>query len=264
MAPTQLSSPTPYSDVNQILSVLLTKVQTILGEQLVGFYLYGSLSLGGFDPQSSDIDFLIVTDEDLPENTLDSLRDGHAEIAVSGLPYARRLEGSYIPRAALRRYDPQHSLHPTIGVDWDFGVGKHGSNWILERAIVREHGVVVYGPPPRTLIDPVAPDELRKAVCEMLGGFWKEQLSGPAWLRPREYQAFAALTMCRALYTLQHGRVVSKPEAAAWARATLDPQWHPTIDRALRWRYDHTGADLTETIAFMQYAITYSEETCQR
>jgi hypothetical protein len=219
--------------------------------------------LGDFDPQSSDIDFLIVTSENLNEHTLDRLRAMHADIASSGLAYARRLEGSYIPHAALRRYDPQHSLHPTIGVDWEFGIGRHGSNWILERNIVREHGVVVYGPPPKSLIDPVTPNELREAVCEALGGFWTEQLRGPDWLRPREYQAFATLTMCRALYTLHYGRVVSKPQAAAWARETLDPKWQPTIDRALLWRYDHTPADLTETLAFIQYAIKQGKEICE-
>src|SRR5579875_976563 len=153
--------PTPYEDVNNVLQVMLRDVQAILGPQLVAFYLYGSLSLGDFDPASSDIDFLIVTAGALSEAALDRLRVMHADIDASGLPYASRLEGSYIPRAALRRYDPRNAHHPTIGSDWSFHIEWHGYNWVIERHIVREHGVVVWGPPPGTLIDPVSPQELR-------------------------------------------------------------------------------------------------------
>ncbi|MEO7019942.1 MAG: nucleotidyltransferase domain-containing protein [Ktedonobacteraceae bacterium] len=46
----------------------------ILGTQIVGLYLYGSLSLGDFDPASNDVDFLVVTEGELPEETLEQLR----------------------------------------------------------------------------------------------------------------------------------------------------------------------------------------------
>ena len=262
MTSAQSTSPTPYNEVNTLLHVLLAKVQTILHEKLVGFYLYGSLSLGDFDPASSDVDFLIVTTEDIAGKVLEKLRDMHTSIASSGLPYARRLEGSYIPRAALRRYDPNNAFHPTIGVDWEFHVDQHKSNWVLERSIVREHGVVVWGPPPKMLIDPIPPNELRAAVCDQLRGFWHDQLTGPEWLRPRDYQSFAVLTMCRALYTLSEGAVVSKPRAATWASRTLDSSWRPIIERALIWRHQHDRDDLTETLDFLRYAVMSAVEVC--
>jgi hypothetical protein len=80
-------------------------------------YLYGSLSLGDFDPASSDIDFLVVTEHELPDETVAALDTMHARIAASGLEWADTLEGSYIPCAAMRRYDPANNRHPTIGLD---------------------------------------------------------------------------------------------------------------------------------------------------
>ena len=259
-AKTPFVGPTPYRDVNTLLQDFLARVQAILKEKLVGFYLYGSLSLGDFEPGSSDIDFLIVTTEELAGPVLDELREMHASIAASGNPYVQRLEGSYISRAALQRYDPDDAHHPTIGVDWEFQVAKHGSNWIIERHIVRERGVIVWGPSPKSLIDPVSPRELRTAVYEALGNFWQQQLTGPEWLRPRDYQAFAILTVCRALYTLSRGDIVSKPEAAAWALQTLDSNWHPLIKRALTWRHQQDKDALTETLAFIRFALTFSRE----
>ncbi len=254
--------PTPYRDVNTLLLTLLESVRAILREKLVGFYLYGSLSAGDFDPESSDVDFLIVTSGELDQAALEALRAMHADIATSSLPYARKLEGSYIPQAALRRYDPANAMHPTIGIDWEFGVGQHGTNWILERWIVREKGIIVWGPSPKTLIDPVAPDELRAAVCGMLRDFWQQQLHGPDWLRPRDYQAFAILSMCRALYTIREGKVASKPEAADWALQTLDPKWRLLIEQALVWRHEHEPDDMTKMLEFLRFAVARGLEIC--
>jgi hypothetical protein len=262
VAPTYASNPTPYEDVNAILRLLFTKQLEVLGSHLVGLYLYGSLSLGDFDPASSDIDFLTVTAEELSAETIEALRAMHEEIARSGLLYADHLEGSYIPRVALRRYDPEHARHPSIGVDWEFHIGEHGNNWIIEREIVREHGVVIYGPAPQNLIDPVSPQELRAAVCQHLKTQWQQMLAGDLeWLRPRNYQAFAILTMCRALYTLQHNTTVSKPQAAVWAQE-LYPQWRPIIERALVWRSQTEKDDLTETVSFVHEALAQALALC--
>ena len=93
----------------------------------------------------------------------------------------------------------------------------------------------------------------------LLLGFWAGQLDGPppAWLRPRNYQAFAVLSMCRALYTLEHGEVVAKPVAAAWAGRRLDPPWPDLVARALRWRADERPDDaaLPETLRLVADAV---------
>jgi hypothetical protein len=261
MTEAHTTRPTPFEDVNVILRELLAGIQPILGQQLVGMYLYGSLSLGDFDPASSDVDFLVVTTGDLPQEALECLRQMHADIAGSGLPYATRLEGSYIPSPALRRYDLNDASHPTLGTDWPFQVAPHGRNWIIERHIMRERGFVVWGPSPQTLIDPVSSADLRAAVCAQMLGSWRDRLEDEAWLRPRAYQAFAILTFCRALYTLQHGDVVSKPRAAAWARETY-PEWAPMIEQALAWRSDHEGGDPTATIAFLRQAFDQVRQVC--
>ena len=80
--------PTPYPDVNAILTLLLAEVRAILGDRFVGMYLYGSLSSGDFDPGSSDVDFLVATEGELPDEALAALEAMHARIAASGLPWA--------------------------------------------------------------------------------------------------------------------------------------------------------------------------------
>lgn len=245
---------TPYADVNAVLQLLWEQQRQVLGDRLVGLYLGGSLALGDFDPESSDIDFLAVTAAPLPEPLLPRLQAMHERIHASGLHWASHLEGSYIPRAAVRRYDPSASVHPSIGVDWPFGIHPHDRSWVIWRWIIREKGVTVGGPPPASLIDPVTERELREAVASLLREVWPAHLEAPEWLRPRNYQAFAVLTMCRARYALATGAIASKQAAAAWARERL-PQWAQLIDRALLWRCDTQPDDMTEMLAFIRETV---------
>jgi len=243
---------------------MLTQVKAVLGKRLIGFYLYGSLSLGDFDPLSSDIDILVVTSETLPPEVLARLQHMHTALACSGHTYAHRLEGSYIPREALRRYDPGHAQHPTIGTDWPFRVDQHDSNRVIEYFIEREQGVVAWGPPPRTLIDPISAQHLREAVCHQLRNFWQIRMDDRAWLRPRKYQAFAILTLYRALYTLHHAIPVSRPQAAARAQQ-IYPHWRPVIEQAVAWRSEQEDDEVAAqaTISFLHEAITLALHGCE-
>ncbi len=163
-----VTNPTPYPDVNAVLRVLLSRVQTVLGDYFIGMYVHGSTASGDLDPERSDIDFVVVTADELPDEMLPALAAMHARIAASGLKWAAKLEGSYIPQQALRRFDTTHAQYPALRVDGSFGVDQHGSDWVIQRHIIREKGVVVTGPAPQTLIDPVQPNELRRAVLGTL------------------------------------------------------------------------------------------------
>jgi hypothetical protein len=247
--------PTIYPAVNALLSRLLAEIRAILGDDLVGLYLYGSLSLGDFDPASSDVDFLAVTRGTLAELVLGRLAALHARFAASGQPYADKLEGWYFARDALRHPAPDEPPQPTIGADWPFGLGAPGPVWIIERRIVRERGLVVWGPPARDLIAPVPTVAVQDATRSLLRDFWARQLDSPDWLRTRDYQAFAILTICRALLTFATGQLASKPEAAAWARRTLPEPWPALVTRALDWRHDHSEGDMAPMLDFIRWAI---------
>jgi Domain of unknown function (DUF4111) len=256
------------AEVRPVLALLLASVREALGEQLVGLYLYGSLSSSDFDPASSDIDFLAVTHGAIAEDDalFEQLRAMHARIAASGLPFADKLEGSYIPRAAWRRYDPAHAWHPTIGHDWPFQIAFHDANWVIERAIVRECGAVLHGPPPAMLIDPVSPEQLRAATCQQLAEVWQGRISDDVWLRPRAYAAFAVLTLCRALYTIEHGAFCSKPVAATGAGEHY-PDWQPTIAWAVTHKADFqdtTPAELADALAFLRDAFARVIALCRQ
>jgi Domain of unknown function (DUF4111) len=237
--------PTRWPQVNLVVEGLWDGLGHVLGDQPVGLYLSGSLALGGFHPPSSDIDVLVATAGVLDEPVVGSLAPLHATLRSAG-GWAARLEVVYLPVATLRRYDPSDQRsYPIAGSGRDLALGRQSPTWVLDRWVAREHGLAVTGPPLSTLIDPIGPQALRTAVRGLLLSFWAAQLDRPppSWLRTRNDQAFAVLSMCRALYCLEHGEVVSKPAAAAWAIRWLEPPWPELVARALDWRADQRPDD---------------------
>jgi hypothetical protein len=174
------------------------------------------------------------------------------------LKWAAKLEGSYIPLSALRCYDPAHAVHPALRVDGSFDLDFHASDWIIQSYTLREQGIVLVGPVPQVLIDPILPGDLRRAAHGILREWWEPMLPDPFRLRSREYQAYAALTMCRILYTLKHGMVVSKPVAVRWAFRFLDEPWVSLIEQALAWPSGPQPDRLSETLALIRYTLERS------
>ena len=92
--------PVPDRELNDILNRLLNGVRPILGRNFLGGYLGGSFAHGGWDVYS-DVDFVIVVEEDLDPRILDDLKAVHAGVFTINHYWAKHLEGSYFPRAVL-------------------------------------------------------------------------------------------------------------------------------------------------------------------
>jgi predicted nucleotidyltransferase len=255
--------PTPYPDVNALLRTLLSEVRAILGAGFLGMYLSGSLAMGDFD-ESSDIDVLVVTADALPEEVVSALAGMHERLSAANPRWGVELEVSYIPWRAVRRYDPADDLHPYIGRGESLRIEEHGREWDIQRHMIRERGIVLAGPVARTLIDPVLPDDLRRAVLVTLREVWPQHFHDPTELHPRGYRSYIVLTGCRMLYTLEHGTVASKPVAARWAQDALGSRWATLIEWAVAARRaPHSGRldNLSETQDFVRYVIDCARQS---
>jgi predicted nucleotidyltransferase len=246
-----------YPELQALMEPFLENVKTVLGERLVGLYLHGSLATGDFNPQTSDVDFLVVTSGRLATETFLELKKMHARLYTSNLAWSQKLEGAYIPRNELRRHDPAHSPVAWLGVDGHFALETLGSDWVIQRWILREKGVVVAGPPLEGMIDPVSAADLQEAVRGSLQEWWSPPFPSPERFDSREYQVYVILTMCRSLYVLANGCIASKPAAARWAMETLGEPWTRLVSEALARQKDAKNSYTQfETNGIINYTLS--------
>src|SRR5688572_7874990 len=246
---------TPHQDVNEVLHLLLVNAKEILKDQFFGMYLYGSLSSGDFNPQTSDVDFLVVTKEVLSEDLIAQLDAMHQRTWATSLKRAGKLEGAYIYKELIRKHDPNGLPCPTIN-EGKFYLERPGSDWIIQRHVVREYGVVLEGADPKTFIDFVRPEDIRDSVMGVLKEWWFPMLEDPSWLRDNEdgERSFAVITMCRVMHALKTGTIVSKPKAIQWARARLNSHWNQLINKAVAVsNHEEDKVPLEATLSFIRY-----------
>ncbi len=226
----------PYPELRMVLKTFLDGVQDAIKANFVGMYLVGSLATGDFD-HDSDIDFLVVTNEDLTTAQVQSLQAFHLELHGLGCYPARHLEGSYIPRELLHRTD-QVGTHPLWYIDngsTTLERSLHDNKWHV-RWILRERAITLSGPDSKTLVQPVSTEALLSEMLlsvEKLRSDFVAEIGKPlGWFNTRFSQSFTVLTCCRMLHTLQSGAVKSKRAAVEWAERSLDAKWHKLISQA--------------------------------
>lgn len=265
-----MAAPTPFADLNTMLEELLSSVRALLGSNFVGFYLQGSFALGAGDAHS-DLDFVVATHVDLPDDQIPGMDAMHAAIYDSASPWAQHLEGSYMPLGVLRNLDrapkevPGQPRPPgwrdpavsgrtaTVYPVWFLGNGERSlvrsehDNSLVTRWILREHGMALAGPPARELLDLVPVDDLREELRAVVGSFGGALLDGSVVIDREWLQGFTVVLFARILCTIATGEIRSKPESVAWALAHLPPEWHELIVRAWNVRTrQHRGSGSPE------------------
>lgn len=230
-----MNAPTNYADLNAILAELVSGARDVLGENFCGAYLQGSFAVGDAD-EYSDVDFLVVIHREITSDEAIGLEALHKRLSALKSSWAQHLEGSYVPKERLRRVDS--AREPWFYLDngaTEFQWDNH-DNTAVVRWSLREHGVVLAGPDPKAIVEPISEDDLRADVLTAVND-WQEWLSNLSRWSAR-LQPLVVLSYCRILHTLETGTVSSKREAGEWASRSLEPQWRDLIRRALADRAD--------------------------
>ncbi len=254
---------TPFPELDHLLHLLVSGIRSAMGEGLVGVYLQGSFALGDADVHS-DVDFIAVTECVVTAGQLDALQTMHGRLHRVPNRWASHLEGSYLPRGDVRRRGPEPRSFPYLDNGSHTLISDPHCDTQIVRWVVRERGVILAGPAPATLIDPVGPDQLRGemdgVLAELLRYAGQPSSVGrmSCWM-----QTFLVTTLCRILDTAATGTVVSKRAALEWARDRLPNEWRDLVQRAIDdrpdpWRRVRQAADdrlVDRTLAFADWVV---------
>ncbi|HEY0459216.1 MAG TPA: aminoglycoside adenylyltransferase domain-containing protein [Pyrinomonadaceae bacterium] len=237
-----------HPDVRLLLDDITAGLQSVLGQKLVGLYLYGSLVAGDFDYEISDIDLLAATETAVDGNELESLRKMHAELVKGRPAWDNRIETAYVSLEALQTFKLRGSRIANISPGEPLHFLEAGRDWLLNWYFVRERSVTLRGAPPETIIAPVSKEEFIEAVRGQARER-AETIDGCKHSRP--YQAYLIMTVCRALYASQRGEQVSKRRAASWT-ALRFPGDAALIESAFEWRAKHRDKNINHEATFAQ------------
>lgn len=215
--------------LSTLLRELGRQLPVILGRNLVGVYLYGSVTHAGFNPKRSDVDCLVVTSRDLSDAQFRRLGQWLAQMEKSN-PWTQRLQISFLLRDQVLTMNSK-ACH------YQFGVLKRSSsdgNPIVWLEFQRS-GKILFGSSPETFLPDIKPNIFSAALDRELA-YLKEEISekpSSAWRDDPMYRAYAVLTVCRILYSAEKRAIASKAAAAKWVLRKWPTRWTKIINQAL-------------------------------
>lgn len=253
---------TKYDDVNKVLDLLSSGLQKLLGQDLVGLYLTGSLTYGDFNHGSSDIDFLAVLNNELNSEQLEKIRNLHSDIAEQVPHWAKSLEGSYITKKMLSSADDPQVERPYVN-GGKVSYCAYGNEWVINLYALQECGEVIYGEPLERLLPIATIGQVREASKKDLLNDWVPKIDDTDAFNHPLYDSehlknYAVLTMCRILHRAKNDNMASKKVASKWVKEAY-PQWKDLVERAELWEHGKPMGDEGEVRDFMKFTLSETE-----
>ena len=250
---------TPYQDINDVLYFLAQGVQNIFGDDLVGFYLTGSLSYGDFDEGRSDIDLAVILKKPASPEKIELAKKLHLDTEQKYTKWSKKIECSYIPLDMLQNILPPKTPRPYVGGGTFYPEAPYGNEWLINQYFLYKYGITLIGPEFKTLIKQIDIADVQKASIKDLYEEWEPKITDRAYLDDSHQQSYVVLNLCRILYSAMCNDAVSKKVATSWAKNEY-PQWKDLIEIATSWHYGIKMERQKEVIEFIRFVIVKVED----
>ena len=240
--------------VQPLLAALTARYAAVLGDNLVGLYLHGSLAFGCFTWAKSDIDFIAVVRTPLAQDTrlallavLEELRQQappkgfemsvvlatHCRDFVYPTPFQLHFSNHWLTRYLA---DPL-SLCGTGGTEQlDHDLAAHFT-------VIHHAGIVLTGSPIAAVFGAVPPCAYRDSIVRDICDAVQDVRNNPVYI---------ILNLCRVLAYHRENRVLSKEQGGLWGVQHLPAPYTDLIAAALR---DYRGEQ-----RFADHAVTQEEQ----
>lgn len=157
--------------VEELVARIRDAIREAAGSALAGLYLFGSLVVGDFDVDVSDIDLIAVLTSDPSDDLVARLGGMHDALASENPVWAGRIEVIYVSAAALSRWWEGIARMAVISPGEPFHVVEGGPDWVLTWYPARERVMTLFGPPVETFIPPISREAFESAVRQHMRRF---------------------------------------------------------------------------------------------
>lgn len=239
-------------DWRGIMDRICSGYRDILGENLLGIYVHGSIAFGCYNPHKSDIDFLVVT-----ERAPDLLQKQHMLCLLMQLaPCApeKGIEMSVVLRRDCRdfSYPTPYQLHYSAAhhAAYEQDLAGHclrlqgtDADLAAHFTVTRAVGIALIGPEPQEMFAPVPPEDYLASIRYDVESAAEDV---------RENPVYVILNLCRVLAYMREGAVISKAQGGLWGLQRLPQQYHGLLTGALN-AYRGDGAYHADAEAEQQF-----------
>lgn len=208
-----------YSDLT---GKLVEKACTLLGERLVGIYLHGSMAMGCFNPNKSDIDLIVVVNGDISDKQ--KLELMNEIVKFNSLAPAKGFEISLVKSEYCKPFvyptpfelhfspvhldkfkaSPEKYIKEMKGTDKDLAA---------HFTVINNYGKVLYGGKISEVFGEVPRVDYIDSIYYDIENAVLDIADNPVYVM---------LNLCRVLCFLNSGQCVSKADGGRWALSKPD------------------------------------------
>lgn len=223
-------------DIEKVIYDLKEAIKNILKENFIGFYVHDSLAMGGFNPNSSDIDVLVVTDKTLKVETKRGIAQFFLDYSNSPFP----VEISFLSKGQLRDWQHPCPLDFHYSEFWreryQNDLLKGACNFLNEECntdtdlaahitITNHRGICVEG----EAIDKVFPSVPQLDYISSITGDFEDCLQNI-----KVEPIYCTLNLLRVYWYLKEGVISSKLEAGNWGCRVLPQDFSKTVRNVVK------------------------------
>jgi streptomycin 3"-adenylyltransferase len=214
--------------VREVLSETLSGVHSILGDNLVGIYLYGSLAMECFNPESSDIDVVLVAKKRLLKEQRKKIIDYLKGVCSK----SKRIELGIVCEDVIRH--PRYPIMVDLHFEYWGDIFENEKDKEIPSNLytTKERGFCVWGMPINDVFSEIAAEYHLRSVMEDLWHTRKYLHESPEHVG-YDSAVYWVLGSCRILAFIREEKVLSKLEGGQWGLANLPKEHHDSIKQAL-------------------------------
>jgi len=234
-----------------ILDKIVDQCKKILGKELIGVYLHGSMAMGCFNPDKSDIDLIVIIEESISD--AQKLEFMKCIVELNGKAPAKGLEISIVKRKYCSpfRYPTPFELHfSPAHLKWfhdapqNYVENMKGEDKDLAAhfTIIHKYGIVLYGEAIENIFAPVPREDYMDSIYTDIENADKDILQEPMYI---------TLNLCRVLAFLSDGLYLSKEEGGKWGIENLPAEYQPIILNAVECYATDRNMEADEEAAYL-------------
>jgi len=257
----QYSWATCPTAVETQLNTFCAHLQAVLETNLLGIYLHGSLAMGCFNPDRSDIDLLVVTTRAMSIETKRRVAQLllHSSMTPNPIEISFLVEQQMHPFQHPLPFDLHYSetwreryqreLADGSWTQWNDTVHTD-ADLAAHFTIILNRGICLFGKPVKEIFPPVP---ARYYIASIVGDFAnaKDERS--------KMPVYFILNACRVYAYLLDGSIFSKDEGGAWGLISLPGEYHSVIAQALE-IYRGSRKDEPFDVAALDRFAAYMDE----